>query len=70
MLKNLHIHKLSVVCIVVSARERLLSEVKGMDKKVRERSLLRLIQSYEDEHWTAKSPDDYKVFFFFEIIHV
>ncbi|CAG9531657.1 unnamed protein product [Cercopithifilaria johnstoni] len=43
-----------------SARERLLSEVKGMDKKVRETSLLRLVQSYEDERWTAKSSEDYK----------
>uniref|UniRef100_A0A0R3RK95 Uncharacterized protein n=1 Tax=Elaeophora elaphi TaxID=1147741 RepID=A0A0R3RK95_9BILA len=43
-----------------SARERLLNEVKGMDKKVRERTLLRLVQSYEDEHWTTKSSEDYK----------
>ncbi|KAK6110910.1 hypothetical protein QQG55_41555 [Brugia pahangi] len=42
------------------ARERLLSEVKGMDKKIRERTLLRLVQPYEDEHWTTRSPEDDK----------
>ncbi|VDK89485.1 unnamed protein product [Litomosoides sigmodontis] len=44
----------------VSAGERLLGEMADMDKKDREGSLLRLIQSYEDEHWTAKSAGDYK----------
>ncbi len=52
-----------MVCIVAFARERLLSEVKGMDKKIRERTLLRLVQPYEDEHWTTRSPEDDKVFF-------
>lgn len=52
-----------MVYIVASARERLLSEVKSMDKKVREKTLLRLVQSYEDEHWTTRSSEDYKVFF-------
>ncbi|MCP9265730.1 hypothetical protein DINM_021106 [Dirofilaria immitis] len=49
----------AVKSLSASARERLLSEVKGMDKKIRERNLLRLVQSYEDEHWTARS-EDYK----------
>ncbi|EJW72423.1 hypothetical protein WUBG_16672, partial [Wuchereria bancrofti] len=50
----------SVKSLSASARERLLSEVKGMDKKIRERTLLRLVQSYEDEHWTTRSSEDYK----------
>uniref|UniRef100_A0A8R1XWX1 Uncharacterized protein n=1 Tax=Onchocerca volvulus TaxID=6282 RepID=A0A8R1XWX1_ONCVO len=49
----------AVKSLSASARERLLSEVKGMDKKVRERNLLRLVQSYEDERWTTRS-EDYK----------
>ncbi|EJD76071.1 hypothetical protein LOAG_16904 [Loa loa] len=50
----------AVKSLSASARERLLNEVKGMDKKVRERTLLRLVQSYEDEHWITKSSEDYK----------
>ncbi|VIO87184.1 Uncharacterized protein BM_BM7746 [Brugia malayi] len=50
----------TVKSLSASARERLLSEVKGMDKKIRERTLLRLVQSYEDEHWTTRSPEDDK----------
>ncbi|OZC10270.1 hypothetical protein X798_02577 [Onchocerca flexuosa] len=49
----------AVKSLSASARERLLSEVKSMDKKVRERNLLRLVQSYEDERWTTRS-EDYK----------
>lgn len=52
-----------MVYIIASARKRLLIEVNGMDKKVRERILLRLVQSYDDEHCIAKSSEDYKVFF-------
>ncbi|KAL3982579.1 hypothetical protein ACH3XW_47705 [Acanthocheilonema viteae] len=50
----------AVKSLSASARERLLNEVKDMDKKVRERSLLRFVQSYEDEHWTTKSSEDYQ----------
>lgn len=63
VLKTSLIRTFWVVYIIASAREKLLSEMKGMDKKIGERSLLRLVQSYEDEHWTIRSSEDYKVFF-------
>uniref|UniRef100_A0A915PMT4 Uncharacterized protein n=1 Tax=Setaria digitata TaxID=48799 RepID=A0A915PMT4_9BILA len=49
----------TVKFLSASARERLLGEVKDMDKKVRERTLLRLVQSYEGERWATRS-EDYK----------